>query len=329
MKVEVDEVKKLLINKLLIKRVSKEQAEILVEDYLRGELQGKYSHGLTAFPSLFEMLPIEQEVPVIEKQTKSALLVDARKSFGAVVARKYLDTGIDMAKEQGVSMILIKNMLSWLRPGGVAQDIAERNMIGFVVNSGGNPMIAPPGGYEPRIGTNPIGIGIPSEKHNILVDMATSKRAWGEVRKAKFNGVDLPPETYLNSKGEFTLNPDEAFSVIAAGDYKGFALALFIEILTGSLIDMPMNQQSSEKKQYQKLPRGAMILIIDPKFSTKVDIFRKMNNKLAEEIRNTKRRPGYDNVLLPGDQAYELENKAKQRGYIEIEENLWKKLNGL
>ena len=159
--------------------------------------------------------------------------------------------------------------------------------------------------------------------------MATSKRAWGEVRKAKFNGVDLPPETYLNSKGEFTLNPDEAFSVIAAGDYKGFALALFIEILTGSLIDMPMNQQSSEKKQYQKLPRGAMILIIDPKFSTKVDIFRKMNNKLAEEIRNTKRRPGYDNVLLPGDQAYELENKAKQRGYIEIEENLWKKLNGL
>lgn len=329
MKLKIDEVKKLLIKKLLSKDLSKEHAEILVEDYLRGELQGKCSHGLTAFPSLFEMLPLKQEAPAIDKRTASALLVDARKNFGSVVARKYLEDGIKMAKEQGISMILIKNMLSWLRPGSIAQDIAERNMIGFVINSAGSPLIAPPGGYEPRVGTNPIGIGIPSEDHNIVVDMATSKRAWGEVRKAKFNNVSLPPETYLNNKGEFTLNPDEAFSVIAAGDYKGFALALFIEILTGSLIDMPMNDQDSIKIPYQKVPRGAMILIIDPKFSTNIELFRKMNGKLAENIRNTKRRPGYDNVFVPGDRASELESEAKKSGNIEVAENLWEKLSKL
>ncbi|MBI3033269.1 Ldh family oxidoreductase [Candidatus Woesearchaeota archaeon] len=328
-KVKINDVKTLLINKLLSRGLSKEHAEIIAEDYLRGELQGKYTHGLLAFPSLFEILPLKQESPVIDKKTPSALLIDAKSNLGGVVTRKYLDHGIEMAKNNGISMILIRNMISWLRPGSIAQDIAEKDMVGFVVNSGGNPMIAPPGGYEPRVGTNPIGIGIPSEQHNILVDMATSKRAWGEVRNAALNNVDLPSETYLNDKGEFTVNPHEAVSVIPFGDYKGFVLALFIEILTGSLVNMPMNQQKSEKKGYLKLLRGAVIVIINPTFSTTLDTFRKMNNKLSEEIRTTKQRRGYSKVSVPGDKAFELENKHRKNKCIDITETLWKKLNEL
>jgi LDH2 family malate/lactate/ureidoglycolate dehydrogenase len=44
MKVKLNKVKTLLIRKLVSKGVSKENAEILAADYLRGELQGKYRH---------------------------------------------------------------------------------------------------------------------------------------------------------------------------------------------------------------------------------------------------------------------------------------------
>jgi L-2-hydroxycarboxylate dehydrogenase (NAD+) len=327
MKVKLNKVKTLLISTLVSKGVSKENAKILAADYLRGELQGKYSHGLEAFPALLKMLPLKQKAPATEKETNTALLINAKGNFGAIVARKFLNQGIKKAKKQGMSMILIKDMLSWLRPGSIAEDIAEKGMVGFVINSAGSPLIAPPGGYEPRIGTNPIGIGIPTEGHSILVDMATSKRAWGEIRKAKFNNVDLPPETYLNNKGEFTLNPDDVFSVVAAGEYKGFALALFIEILTGSMLGMPMNDQGSIKTPYQKVPRGAMIMIIDPGFSTSTSTFRKKNSKLVSEIRHTKKRPGHSTVFVPGDRAYGLETKAMKSGHIEITKKLWETLN--
>lgn len=218
-------------------------------------------------------------------------------------------------------------MKSWLRPSSVAEHVAEKEMIGFVVNNGGNAMMAPAGGYEPRVGTNPIGIGIPSDGHNIVVDMATSKRAWGEVRKAQFNKTRLPDNTYLNDRGEFTANPDEAFSVVGAEEYKGFALAMFIEILTGSLIDMPMNQQKDIGVEYRTMPRGAMIYIIDPAFTTFSNSFKKQNSEFAEQIRGTKTRQGADRVFVAGDRAAACKKENMDKGELEISDKLWEELN--
>lgn len=329
MNIKIKDIKKLLVDTLLRYNVSNEDAEIIADECLEGEIQGKPSHGLMAFPALVEKLPFEYHEPIVRRKTKSYIFVDAQKNFGAVVGRKYAYEAIKMAEKQGVAVVLIRNMLSWLRPASIAQYVAEHNMIGFVVNGGGNPMIAPPGGYEPRTGTNPIGIGIPTDGHDILVDMATSKRAWGEVRKAKFNKTDLPADTYLNNQGEFTLDPDAAISVVAAGDYKGFALSLFIEILTGSLIEMPMNQQGTKNEDYRTLSRGAMIFIINPNFSTSVEKFRKANAVLADQIRNSKTRKGCDEIFLPGDRAAAKKKQAEKNASIEISEQLWKTLSGL
>lgn len=328
MKIQIQEVTALLKRVLEKHGVSQEEADILSEDYLLGEMQGKASHGLMAFPSLVEKLPIEKQDPEVIRETDAYLFVDAHSGFGTVVGRQFTDQAIEKAKEQGVGVVLIRNMISWLRPALMAEYISNKGMVGFVVNSGGNPMIAPPGGYEPRVGTNPIGIGVPMQDQNLLVDMATSKRAWGEVRKAKFNNTDLPKDTYLNNEGEFAVHPEDAFSVIASGDYKGFSLALFIEILTGSLIGMPMNQQGAKNVDYRTLPRGAMILVINPEHSADLDQFKTKNTRLANDIRFSKRRKGAEEIVIPGDRAVKKENIARNEG-LEISDHLWKVLNDL
>lgn len=313
---------------LVESKVPKEDANIIASEYLEGELQGKHSHGLMAFPSLMKKkFALTKAKPVLNKKTASYLFVDARGGIGTLIGRKYTEKAMRMAKKQGIAVVFIKDMIAWLRPATIAQQIAENNLVGFVMNNGGKSAVSPPGGFEPMIGTNPIGIGIPTSGKNIIVDMATAKRAWGEVRKALADNKPLPLETYFDTNGNFAKDPKKADAVMPFGDYKGFALGLFIEIMAGSFLDMPMSLQPSDGETYRVSSRGAMILILNPEFSTSINKFKNANKKLVDKIKKSKKRKGYKVILVPGERA--LENKAKnlKNGYLEIDKKLWEKLN--
>ena len=57
MKVKIKEITKLMENVLVKNGLSKKEAGLIVEDYILGELEGKKSHGLMAFPSFVEKIP--------------------------------------------------------------------------------------------------------------------------------------------------------------------------------------------------------------------------------------------------------------------------------
>jgi len=330
MKTKIHVVKKLLLDVLQENKIPKEDAEIITNEYLEGELQGKHSHGLMAFPALVDKkLKSKKIKAVIKKKTASYIFIDAKGGFGNLIGQKYTKQAIKIAEKNGIAIVLIKNMISWLRPATIAQQIAESNMVGLVINSGGKSAVAPPGGFEPVIGTNPIGIGIPTNGKNIVVDMATAKRAWGEVRKALAQKALLPEETYMNKKGEFTDNPNTADSVVAFGDYKGFALGMFIEVMCGSFLGMPMSLQPSDGDTYRTALRGAIIIVLNPKFSTSLNTFKKANTKLTDTIKQSKKRKGYKVILMPGERGLKNKEKNLKNGYLEISSELWDKLNKL
>lgn len=326
MKIKISEIKKLLVDILVLKKVSKSDAVILASEYLEGELQGKQTHGLMAFPSLVKGLPLKKKTVVIKKKTLSYIFVNANYNFGTIIGHKFAQQGIEMAKKQGVAVVFIQNMLSWLRPASIAQYISSQGMVGFVVNNGGESMVAPPGGFEPQIGTNPIGIGIPTNSNDIVVDMATSKKAWGEVRKSLLNNSQLPAETYFDKQGGFANDPNDAYSVVASGGYKGFALGLFIEILAGSMVNMPMGAIKHAGVGYRTVPRGAMILILNPKFSTSLNKFKKENKKIILRIKESKKLKGIKEILIPGERAFQTRKNNLKNNYLDVKNELWLEL---
>lgn len=328
MKVKISEIREGLEHILIDRGVAKDEAKILADEYLEGELQGKHSHGLAAFPAIVEKLAEKRKRSRVIKETSSYLLLDANFQFGAVVGRRAADWGIIASSKQGVALVLIRNMTTWLRPATVAKYVADKGYLGFVVNTGGMPMVAPPGGYDPVVGTNPIGIGIPTEKDPIVLDMATSKRAWGEVRLAKKFKHDLPKNSYYDKQGRMAVKPESAHSALAVGDYKGFGLALFIEIVCGSLVDMVMGSEQLEG-EYRISPRGAFILVINPRMSTKVSEFKKANSKLVREIKASKKLRGVKEIVVPGERAMRKRKKNVRRGSLEIENKLWEEIRSL
>jgi len=332
MKVEIQTIRDKMQSVLESKGYAADDIDFLIDMYLGGELRGHTSHGLASFPGFatddFSNLP-EPEVIV---ETHSTFIIDAKSNSGAIVGKRAADEAMKRADNEIVGTAFVKNMDSWLRPGAIAQYIADKGYMAIVVNDGGGSSIAPPGGYDPVLATNPIAYGIPTTNGALVVDMATSKRAWGQVRLANKYGTDLPADTFYDDKGELTLDPKEAHSVMPFGDYKGFALALMIEVLCGSLIGMEnmMVDTNAAGSQFgvRLQERGGFILVIDPsKTAVPID-FKQANSTLLEKIKATHTLPNHE-IRIPGEHANDLYTKHMQQGSIEIPDELWKEFQAL
>jgi len=202
----------------------------------------------------------------------------------------------------------------------------------IVMNDGGPAFTAPPGGYDPVIGTNPIAFGIPTEGKPLVVDMATSKRAWAQVMLADKYGTDLPENAYYDNQGKVTVNPKAVHAAMPFGDYKGFALVLMIEVLCGSLIGMN-NMMAVDDNTNVELgvtlnDRGAFILVIDPRQTSDLDEFKKANTELTRKIKTTHSLRGQE-IRIPGEQVSQLQSSHIAEDLLNVPEELWQEIQAM
>jgi len=330
MKVKIQDIREKIETVLASKGYSAGQIESVIEMYLGGELSGHASHGLANFASFASKDYSNLEKPTVIKETDALFMIDAKSNPGIFIGKTAADEAIKRAKKEVIGVSLIKNMESWPRPGAVAQYIADKGYLAIVMNDGGGRSIAPPGGFEATLGTNPIAYGIPTAEASLVVDMATSKRAWGQVRLANKYGTDLPADTFYDDQGKLTLDPKNVESVLPFGDYKGYALALLIEVLCGSLVGKAMMIVSTEGSNFgAKFPdRGGLILVIDPSQTVGLEQFKQQNSEMIEIIKSTKPLPG-KTIRIPGEQGSELERGSINSGEIELPDELWQELQAL
>ena len=136
MKVKIDEIRDTIQKVLFNYGYKGEEAKIIADEYLEGELQGKHSHGLECILYYLKKNLQKSKTYKVIKKTNSFLFVDAKNIGGSVVGIDVSKKLIQMANKQGIALGLIKDMSAWLRPSTIAQFIAEKGYIAFVVNSG-------------------------------------------------------------------------------------------------------------------------------------------------------------------------------------------------
>jgi L-2-hydroxycarboxylate dehydrogenase (NAD+) len=331
MKVKVSDVREKMKNVLAAKGYDEDDIPFLVDMYLGGELRGHTSHGLASFPAFAKMTPLPASEPRVIKETGVFFYIDAQSNHGAIVGKRAADEAIARAKKEVIGCAMVKNMESWLRPGGIAEYIADQGFVALVSNSGGEAAVAPPGGYDPVTGTNPIAYGIPTTSGPLVVDMATSKRAKGQIRLANKYGTSLPPDSFYDAQGNITIDPSEAYSLLSFGEYKGFALAMFLEILCGSLVGMPMMIQADPSNNAfgGKTPeRGGFILVIDPEQTVGLEKFKQTNEQFITNIK-TSRTLQNEEIRIPGEKASNEFSNKQDRDQLEIPDELWSEIQAL
>jgi L-2-hydroxycarboxylate dehydrogenase (NAD+) len=330
MQIAISDITEKMTSVLKAKGYDEANIPFIIDMFLGGELQGHVTHGLAGFADFIQADFSACEEPVVIKDTAAFFLLDAKGNPGNVLGRRIADEAISRAKTQVTGTAMIKDMDGWLRPGAIAEYIAKQGFMTVVINNGGGSAITPPGGFDPVVGTNPIAYGIPAEDGPLVVDMATAKRAWGQVRLANKYDTELPGDTYYDNEGNITLDPKKAWSVKSFGEYKGFSLALMIEIMCGSLLGMDMMVTSDSGSKFgQKMPtHNGFIIVIDPEQTVGLENFKKANSELLHDIKTTRPLPNQD-VRIPGEHAATQQAAKQASNTIEIPDELWEEIRNL
>jgi L-2-hydroxycarboxylate dehydrogenase (NAD+) len=315
----------LIIDILTHLDVPSEEASIIAEVTLDADLKGFTSHGIGRFPQYIKGLEVGTIKPqtevTVEKESAATARVNGNHGFGHVVTYRSMEMAIQKAKEAGIGMVGIHNSNHFGVAGYYSDMAIMEDLIGIVI-ANTEPAVAPIGGKEPILGTNPLAIGIPSDSHYVSVDMATSASARGKLLEAKRKGEPIPPNVALDADGKPTTDPVEALkgSILPFGAHKGYALSFMIEIMAGPLVNASYGKAVTGTANPEvTCTKGDLITAIDPSKFVEMDDFKRDVDDFIAEIKAT------PNVMIPGD--FEVRNvKTHQEEGIPLDDTLVEQL---
>jgi LDH2 family malate/lactate/ureidoglycolate dehydrogenase len=148
--------------------------------------------------------------------------------------------------------------------------------------------------------------------------------AYYGLREAKTAGVSIPADVAYDSAGNPTTDPARALEgAIRSFDrgYKGAALSMMVEVLTGPLVGASFTGIGDPGSNC-----GNLVCALDPAMFVDRDTFEQDVARLAARVKGAKRLPDVDEILVPGERGDRAMQEALDAGEIEVEDNLWKEL---
>ncbi len=284
-----------------------EHAEIVMEHLIRASEMGLASHGVMRIPQY--LAEIEAGIidpaaePEIEQTGISRLRVEGRRGFGQVVGMRMVSALTPLARETGLAMANGRHLGHTGRIGAYAEALAEAALIGLAVCNGApsGHWVAPFGGREGRISTNPIAMSWPVDGEKpVIADFSTAAAPEGVFRVLRDLGAEAPEGALRDAAGRPSRDPNVLYAVPKGAvqplggklGYRGTALALFVEILTTLL-------NGDEVDDRSRKGTDMTLLAIAPQPG-----FPILARALSEHIRRSAPLESGQPVLMPGDREY-------------------------
>lgn len=275
------------------------------------DIRGISTHGLSRLNIYLQRISKGLIAPKtelrIDRDGGSLLSLDAGNGLGQVQAVKALEILLPLAQRNGIAAATIRNSQHFGALSYYCDMAAQRGFI-LLAMSNGEPAMSPAGGFEPFFGTNPIAASFPTGKgYAVKIDMATSIVARGNIIAAQKRGDAIPEGWALDPTGNPTTNPERALlgTVLTMAGHKGYALALMIEVfssvLSGSAIGS--NIGSMYKHMDRKQDVGHFFCLINIDALMDLATFKQRIDETIDVLKNSKRRPGVEEILIPGERS--------------------------
>ncbi|HIP17513.1 MAG TPA: Ldh family oxidoreductase [Methanothermococcus okinawensis] len=328
MKIMPEKEKELIKDILTSYGVDNEDAEITANIYVEADLKGFHSHGIGRFPQTITSIEvgninINPNISII-KESPAVATIDGDMGLGYVIGERAMKLAIEKAKNVGIGAVATVNSNHFGIAGHYSEMALKENLIGIVITNT-EPAMAPFGGTEKILGTNPIAISIKGKKHVYSVDMATSSIARGKILEALRLKKEIPENCAIDKEGNPTTDPKKALEggILPFGGPKGYALALAIEIIAAiGGAQMGTNVKGTATVT-DRCTKGDLFIALNPEFFGDKDEFMEKVDALIEEIKNSKPAKNFK-ILIPGE--IEKMNIDKNKKGIEIDDVLYNKL---
>jgi uncharacterized oxidoreductase len=232
-------------------------ARIVAAHLIESSEMGLNSHGVIRVPQYVDDIqrgdikPDTRPTTVLE--SGSRIGVDGHHCFGQVAGVVMADLAASQALEHGMAVVTGCNFGHTGRIGAYADQIARRGLFGLVASGGSRSVsgnwVAPFGGREGRLSTNPLAYAFPvANGLPIVADFATSTAPEGVIRSLRNRGQQAPPGTLRDSAGRPTTDPSVLYQQPhgtiepLGGPYyghKGTAIAILPAVMALLTSDQP------------------------------------------------------------------------------------------
>ena len=321
---------------LIAAGASEEEAAVVARYNIGANLVGHDSHGIILIPSYIDRIKAGHIVPqapwVITQETPTTTVVDGNWGFGYAVTDRAMRYTIEKARTQNVAATTIFRQSHIGRLASYPLMAAAEGMIALITaDSGRSPKaVAPFGGAQAHLGTNPMCFAIPSNLEGPLVfDMATSAAAAGKINVATARGDQVPNGWLIDADGKPSNDP----RVLKAGGallplggtegYKGTGLAVIVEILSGLLTGLGFGVEPTGRHN-----DGCFIAVFKVSAFRALDTFKQEVTDFANYLKATPPAEGFKEVYYPGEIEFRKEQDRRANG-VPVEDATWNKIKEL
>ncbi len=331
-RIQHDDLTKFVAEILGAKGMSDADAATVAEVLAWANIRGVDGHGVVRLPSYLDFIDRGEIDPKAQLQLRplgpTAFILDSAHAAGPVAMMKAARHGVEIARQFGVSIGLVRETTHTGAIGRYPQWVAEQGCAAIMIN-GGPPFMAYHGTRTAHLGTSPIAIAVPSTDGDpLLLDLATSVVSNGRLQQAIKAGETLPPGWALDADGKITTDPGRASVILPLGGPKGSGLSFMFECLTGILAAAPVLTMYATPTTPRRHRQNAILIALDIETFRPLADYRRDIGELTAMIRHQPLQEGFQEVLMPGERGGRCAAERRASG-IPLPDPLWKQLEDI
>lgn len=320
--------------------VPEPEAALTARILVASDERGIQSHGVARLGRYLTGIKEGYIVPGVEPEilepAPAVAVIDARNGLGQVVAERAMDLALDKAAANGVGVVTVKNSNHYGIAGYYALKAVARRMIGVSFTNSA-PLVVPTFGADVMLGTNPIAFGAPARRHPaFLLDMATSVVPRGKLEVYDRNRKQMPDGWTVDENGYDCRNPGQVLKnlmerlgggILPLGGrgeefsgYKGYGLALMVDILSGVLSGAAYgpgvhNLKRPVRPGEKAAPNvGHFFLAIDAARFMDIAAFEARLDDLMDTIKGSRKALDQDEIYIHGERSWARTQTYREQG---------------
>lgn len=307
----------------------------VAQSLVRSNLVGHDSHGVIRVPQYMGGIRSGRidaaAEPTVEHESPGTATMDGHWGWGQVAAWEATQLAVRKAQQSGLAGVALHSSNHVGRVGEYVEEIARNDMIGLIAlnNHGAAMQVAPFGGRERRLSSNPIAFAAPTSGQPILVDITSSVVAEGKVRVLRNQGRPVPDGWLIDASGRPTNDPNALYAdppgaLLPLGGplgHKGYGLSVLIDVMSGAL-----SGGGCSRAEHERIGNAMFIEAIRvDAFVPRAQYYAEVDG-LVTSLKSCPPAVGFTEVLLPGEPERRTEARRREEG-IEIDEETWHQLS--
>ncbi len=223
---------------------NRDEAHTVARRLVDSNLVGHDSHGVLRVGKYLEWVREgwlkPNTAPIVVFDSEALAIVEGNRGFGQVIGEFATRLGIAKAAKSGIAMVGLRNCGHLGRLGDWAEMAAAEGQVSLhFLNTSGAQRVAPFGGSDRRLSTNPLAIGVPTAGGPpVILDITTSTVAEGKLMVASNKGEQVPPGWIVDKHGKPTTQPKDFYdggALLTIGEHKGSGLSILTDLLAGAI----------------------------------------------------------------------------------------------